>query len=173
MMGGIAYLGQDRSLSEVLDEAEDRGYGYEVAKKKKKGWSLRQRIHGEIKEKKKKQKEDYNTEQDTYKKKKNELPKKNVPVSALYKRGCKIELRTAMRYYKDEFELLKFDPDGEILGSEIKLKNRYEPWFLLLPYPTHKEIIFSIERTKITYITGEDIIEVVKEDPRYAKILKK
>ena len=151
-----------RSSSGFIDEAT-KVVEHEVPKKK----SRREIIHEEVKEKE--EKKYYKTEKALEKK----LPKKRIPLFALYEYDCKIKLEYALEYYKNEFPLLKFNAEGEELGSEIKLKTHYDAWTLLLPINIHKDVMFSLTRTRVTYITGEEILETMKEHPKYSEIIKK
>ncbi|KYK24789.1 hypothetical protein AYK26_02830 [Euryarchaeota archaeon SM23-78] len=160
MRGEIAYLVKGRSLSDFTDA---KVVGYKMPKKK----SRKEIIHEEIKRKQEKEEKIYKTKEDLEQK----LPKKRIPVSYLLKHGDKIELEYALEYYKNEFPLLKFNATGEILDSGIKLKNRYEVWTLMLPFHIYKNIIFL--KTKLTCITGEDILEKIEEYPKYSEIIKK
>ncbi len=157
MVKSLDYLGTSRSLHDLIDEAE-KTVRHKVSKEK----SRRERIHEEVKEK-----EYYKDEEDL----EEEETEKRIPLSYLLQHGDKITLEYALEYYKDEFKKLRFDPKGEILGSEMRLRNRFEAWFLLVPLDIYKNVLMTIPRRKIPYITGKDIIEVVKEDYPYTKIV--
>jgi len=142
MVWSLGDSGIDRSLGNLIDESK------EILRHTNEK-SMRERIHTEVNEKKY-----YKGEEDL----EEEGTEKRIPLSYLLQHGDKITLEYALEYYKDEFKKLRFDPKGEILDLEMRLRNRFEAWFLLVPLDIYKDVLMAIPRRKIPYITGKDII---------------